>query len=280
MARYPVSDEVGAALGAFVAGGAGPRHSALTRLFARTGYHAAAPYNPYGAAAPQMNKEDRIRLTVSAAAREPARSRELIEGLLAEYRVCRFFDAGTDPVSDAARRRNVQVARQAFARIDWELTETGELRPAGVGAVSAVEGRPAIEEQLGRLRRATDDPPLLLGTAKEMLESTAKYVLEEFSVPYTAKTSFEELWYHARERLGLLPQAIDPNQSGSTQVREILQSSWSIARMTNEMRNVEGTGHGRTLPTAMSADLAMLVVREACSIAQMVLSTLDRQLGR
>ncbi len=77
-----------------------------------------------------------------------------------------------------------------------------------------------------------------------------------------AKTSFEELWFHARDRLGLLPQGIDLNQSGSTQVREILQSSWSIARMANEVRNVEGTGHGRTLPTAMSADLAMLVVRE------------------
>ena len=279
MVRYPVSDEVAAALGAFVTGGAGPRHSTLTRLFGRSGYHAAAPYNP-NSAAPQMNKEDRVRVTVSAAVREPARSRELVEGLLAEYRVCRFFEAGTDPVGEATRRRNVQAARQAFARIDWELTETGELRPAGVGAVSALEGRPAIEEQLGRLRRATDDPALLLGTAKEMLESTAKYVLEEFSVPYTGKTSSEELWFHARDRLGLLPQAIDLNQSGSTQVREILQSSWSIARMANEVRNVEGTGHGRTLPTAMSADLAMLVVREACSIAQMVLSTLDQRLGR
>lgn len=279
MARYPVSDEVAAALGAFVAGGIGPKHSTLSRLFVRTGYQAAAPYNP-NSPAPQMNKEDRVRVTVSAAVREPARSQELIEGLLAEYRVYRFFEADTDPVTDAARRRNVQTARQAFARIDWELTGTGELRPAGVGAVSALEGRPAIEEQLNRLRRAADDPPLLLGTAKEMLESTAKYVLEEFAVPYTARTSFDELWFHARERLRLLPQAIEPQQSGSTQVREILQASWAIARMTNEVRNMEGTGHGRTLPTAMSADLAMLVVREACSVAQMVLSTLDRQLGR
>ena len=47
----------------------------------------------------------------------------------------------------------------------------------------AVEGRPAIEDQLKRLRRATEDPALMIGTSKEMLESTAKYVLEAFSVP-------------------------------------------------------------------------------------------------
>jgi len=50
--------------------------------------------------------------------------------------------------------------------------------------------------------------------------------------------------------------------------------------MTNDLRNFEGTGHGRTLPTAVTAELALLVVREACSIAQMVLASLDRHLGR
>jgi hypothetical protein len=50
--------------------------------------------------------------------------------------------------------------------------------------------------------------------------------------------------------------------------------------MTNQVRNVEGTGHGRTLPTAMTPEMALLVVREACSVAQMVLATLDRSLAR
>jgi hypothetical protein len=154
------------------------------------------------------------------------------------------------------------------------------LRPAGIGAISALEGRPAIEDQLARLRRASDDPALLLGTAKEMLESTAKYVLEAFSVPYSSSTDFEQLWFHARDRLGLHPKDVDANRPGGSQVREILQSTWSIARMANELRNMEGTGHGRTLPVAMTPEMALLVVREACSVAQMTLSTLDRHLGR
>ena len=196
--QKPVSDEVAAALGAFVAGGVGPRHSALTRLFTRTGYGSVAPYSPNGPL-PQLNKEDRVRATISAAVRESHRSRELIEGLLAEYRASSFFEPDSDPDKERRRQQNVRSARGAFARIDWELTEAGELRPAGVATVASVQGRPAIEDQLARLRRATDDPALLLGTAKEMLESTAKYVLEGFSVPYTARTDFDELWFHAHD---------------------------------------------------------------------------------
>ena len=279
MAQHPVSDEVAATLGAFVAGGAGPRHTVLTRVFTRTGYASAAPYNSRSAQQ-QMNKEDRVRSAVSAAVREPLQARELIDGLLAEYRASRFFTPLEDSRTEHERKLKVEAARSAFARIDWELTESGELRPAGIGAVIAVEGRPAIEEQLDRLRRSSEDPALMLGTAKEMLESTAKYVLEAFSVPYSPTMDFDQLWFHTRDRLRLHPKDVDLEAPGGEQVREILQASWSIARMTNVLRNLEGTGHGRTLPTGVSAEIAHLIVREACSVAQLILATLDRRLGR
>ena len=279
MSRHPVSDEVAATLGAFVTGGDGPRHSVLTRVFARSGYADAAPYDSRSTVQ-QMNKEDRVRSAVSVAVREPARGRELVEGLLAEYRAFGFFTAEGDPKAEHARKLSVSATRSAFARIGWELTESGEIRPAGVGAVIAVEGRPAIEDQLERLRRSAEDPALMLGTAKEMLESTAKYVLEAFSVPYSAAMDFDMLWFHTRDRLGLHPKDVDVGAPGGEEVREILQASWSIARMTNVLRNREGTGHGRTLPTGVSVEVAHLIVREACSVVQLVLATLDRHLGR
>ncbi len=60
----------------------------------------------------------------------------------------------------------------------------------------------------------------------------------------------------------------------------ILQSSWTIAEQLNELRNLQGAGHGRTLPTGVSVELALLVVREACSVSEFMLITLDRVLGR
>lgn len=64
------------------------------------------------------------------------------------------------------------------------------------------------------------------------------------------------------------------------QVREVLQASWTIARASNEIRNQEGTGHGRTLPTGVTPEMALLIVRESCSVEQLVLASLDRHLGR
>lgn len=59
-----------------------------------------------------------------------------------------------------------------------------------------------------------------------------------------------------------------------------LQASWNIAEQVNVLRGLQGAGHGRTLPTGVSADLALLVVREACSVAEFMLTTLERQYGR
>ncbi len=281
MSRHPTSAEVAAALGAFVGGGDGPKHTELTRAFSRAGYGGVCPYDSLSKDfQAKPNKETRVRDTVEAAVCDPHRARELIDSLLTEYRAFGFFTAGSDPARETNRHANVRALQKAFARIDWELDDEGDLRPAGVGAVGSVEGRPAIDDQLERLRRAADDPALLLGTAKEMLESTAKYVLEVFKVPYGPRISFDELWHHARDRLRLLPQHVDTSQPGGTQVQAMLGASWTIAKTANELRNLEGTGHGRTLPTGVTPEMALLVVREACSVTELLLSTLDRMMGR
>jgi hypothetical protein len=74
----------------------------------------------------------------------------------------------------------------------------------------------ALDEQLTRLRRASDDPALLIGTAKEMLESVAKFVLEENGFPIDARMDFNGLWQLARERLGVLPQQVDQSIPGTS----------------------------------------------------------------
>lgn len=87
MSKHPASDEVAAALGAFVGGGDGPTHTALTRAFSRAGYGSVRPYDASShdfRAKP--NKENRIRDTVEAAVRDPHHARELIESLLVEFR--------------------------------------------------------------------------------------------------------------------------------------------------------------------------------------------------
>ncbi|WP_460682723.1 abortive infection family protein [Nesterenkonia populi] len=37
-------------------------------------------------------------------------------------------------------------------------------------------------------------------------------------------------------------------------------SIWTIAEQVNELRNLQGTGHGRTMHMGVSEDLALLVI--------------------
>jgi len=80
-----------------------------------------------------------------------------------------------------------------------------------------------------------------------------------------------------RDRLGSLPEQVAGDGDVSKAIKAILGSAWKIAKQVNVLRNLQGTGHGRTLPSGVTAEQALLVVREACSVAEFTLATLDRQ---
>jgi len=266
----PVSDEVAGALGAFFFAGGGPSHGKLGSTFASSGYGDSDPYD-----GSQPNKETRVLLVVRAAVRRPVRARELVDGILTQLRLGGCFDPG----SGSYDKSKVVTAQRAFHRLGWLLADDGYLTPAGLGDLTT-GGRKALDDHLDRLRRASDDPALLLGTAKDLLESVAKFVLEELELPYSERADFAELWFHARDRLGIHPRSIAATNPASKQIAAVLQAAWSIAEAVNQIRNQQGTGHGRTLPTGMTVEMALLMVREAASVAEFVLTTLDRTLGR
>jgi Abortive infection C-terminus len=150
-----------------------------------------------------------------------------------------------------------------------ELTDDGLLTPIGTIDLST-GGRDTLDEQITRLRRGTDDPGALLGSAKDLLESTAKFVLEGVGMPADNKAKFDAIWHIARDRLNVLPQQVDTTLPGAAEIRTILQSSWRIAEQVNGLRSLQGAGHGRTLPTGVTPGMALLVVREACSVAEFI----------
>lgn len=272
--NVPASQDIAAALASYFHGGSGPSHSKLTTAFLGAGLGDVAPA-PDGNGTTGPNKEQRVQRTVQAATRRPDSARRLVEGLLSALRVYGYFDP-QHPNHDAERAR---ILTRALMRQGWSLTGDGEL--SQVGRIDlATGGRAALDEQLGRLRQNVEDAGALLGTAKDLLESVAKFILEELSVPVNPKMSFDELWHHARDRLGIMPNQVAQDVPGSAAIREILDCAWRIARQVNALRGLQGAGHGRTLPTGVTPEQAILVVREACSIAEFALAALDRQLGR
>ncbi|MDE9364741.1 abortive infection family protein [Luteipulveratus sp. YIM 133132] len=267
-AAVPLTSDIIAALAMFFHGGLGPSHTVVSRVITGTGY---GDDYMYDRDVQGPNKEQRVLKALGTARREPARARDLVDELLSALRV-----AGM--VGGEASGENVDRLRRALASAGWYLTDDGHLQPFGEVDLDT-GGRPALEEQVERLRRSATDPALLIGTAKELLESVSKFVLEELGMPVNDKMDYNQLWHLARERLNVLPQQVDPNLPGVDAIRAIHQSTWNIADQANKLRNLQGTGHGRTLPTGVSEDLAMLVVREAATVAEYMLARLDREKG-
>jgi Abortive infection C-terminus len=133
----------------------------------------------------------------------------------------------------------------------------------------------AIREQLGRLQRiAESDPPLAIGTAKELVESTAKTVLQERGLPVNGKDDLPMLVKKSQEALGLhAATAQGPDGAGS--VKRILGGLTSIAVGLGELRNRYGTGHG---PSGKRVGLrprhARLAVNAAVTWCSVMLDTL------
>ena len=104
---------------------------------------------------------------------------------------------------------------------------------------------PALRLEIDRLTRAADeDPSLAVGTAKEMVETICKTILEDRGVPYGSE-DLPQLVRASAKELSLMPDSIPDHAKGSEVIRRMLSSLNQISQGIAELRNLYGTGHGR-----------------------------------
>src|SRR6266699_4267340 len=159
--------------------------------------------------------------------------------------------------------------------------ETGHITPIGPRfapkSLKNVTDASAIRQQLSRIQRAIlDDPALAVGSAKELIESTAKVVLKERGLAVDEKADLPALVRDAQQALGLHPSTATPGPDGSEAVKKILGSVSGIAIGLAELRNRGyGTGHGPArAPVGLGARHAHLAVNAAFTWCQLMLDTL------
>lgn len=145
----------------------------------------------------------------------------------------------------------------------WELTEAEIIsgRPCYAaqrlrsGAVSAVIRARAVADALDadwmrreiqRIEKAVDtDPSLAVGTAKELVETCCKTILNQKKVEFTKNTDLPKLVKLVATELKLVPEGISEATRGADVIRSILRSLTTITQGLAELRGLYGTGHGR-----------------------------------
>lgn len=169
---------------------------------------------------------------------------------------------------------------RAMERDGFEVSDDGHINrlsdPSWLDhhALVALRDPAAIEEQLNRIRLGLhDDPALAVGSAHDLIESTAKTVLAERGLTW-GKQDLPGLVSMAQTALGLHPAAAGSGPDAAVGVRTALGGATAIARGVAELRNQYGTGHGSHQRSPLRARHARLAVHAAMTWCLLMLDTL------
>ncbi|WP_240519574.1 abortive infection family protein [Amycolatopsis antarctica] len=164
--------------------------------------------------------------------------------------------------------------RRLLERDGYKLTDDGTITGGPVAVVadqllSNLTDPAVIQDHLNRIVHAIehDDPALAIGSAKELVESTAKVVLHEVGQAFSNKDDLPELVRRSQVALAVHPSNATVGPDGSDAVKKILGATVVVTSGVAELRNAGfGTGHG---PGAARSGLGPRHARLAVNAARL-----------
>ena len=164
-------------------------------------------------------------------------------------------------VLDSAKKLNpdsystfvIQLERDGF-KIDHHriLFQSGRTALSHVGQLAERIDATYIRTQIIRIEESIeDDPALAIGSAKELVETTCKTILNETGANFDSAWDVPKLVKETLKQLKLAPEDVrsptSENENAKKAVeamRQMLQNLGAIAGRLAELRNAVGTGHG------------------------------------
>jgi len=134
-----------------------------------------------------------------------------------------------------------------------------------------------ISTQIARMDAAvSDDPELAIGTAKELVETCCRTILEERGkkMPENSKITVTDLVKATREALQLTPDNIPGEAKAADTIKRLLSNLATVAQGIAELRNPYGTGHGKSAGSkGLQPRHAKLAVGAATTLAVFLVET-------
>lgn len=123
--------------------------------------------------------------------------------------------------------------------------------------------------QITRMEGAIEnDPGLAIGTAKELVETVCRTILEERRIEIPVNEDLPKLVKTTAKELKLTPEDIPDEAKASESIKRLLSNLASITNGIAELRNSYGTGHGKGAKSkGLSPRHAKLAVGAASTLA-------------
>lgn len=213
------------------------------------------------------------------------RGRELIERYYATVdwssgddvdRVLRVFDQIYQRITDGPYRAETLLLLKddGLDVIDGRIVRAAP-PVISAGALAELLDPEVIERHLVRIAASVDaDPEQAIGAAKELIESTTKLVLRTLGESFDERSDVPGLVKQAQKALLLHPDDVAGTQGGAETIKRVLGNLSQVAVGVAELRNLYGTGHGRSQPSGLKPRHAHLAVGCATVYCRLLLDTM------
>jgi hypothetical protein len=119
-----------------------------------------------------------------------------------------------------------------------------------------------------------NDPTLAIGTAKELVETCCKTILEARDIVFTQSADLPELIKLTVKTLELAPANIPESSKAANTIKRLLSNLATITNGIAELRNQYGTGHGKAAGSkGLGSRHAKLAVGAASTLAVFLAET-------
>ena len=238
----PLNEGIAIALGNMVDDASGtlryPSHSDLDGLTKRAELWLADPKSQNQVVGKRKRIQAVLRYAIDNA---PERGRRLVYLLLASVRANGGFRV--DSTNFVGREVIVNLA-QLFRTEGYVLSTDGEIYPLVLDGLPDKDVTEVLRSYVRRAQRGAEDAGLLLGTAKDLMESVARHVLFIKTGQTQFRQDFPTLLGQAFIQLDMkTPQ--HKKVPSEPVMADYERSLYDMAIALNRIRNKEGTGHGR-----------------------------------
>ena len=118
------------------------------------------------------------------------------------------------------------------------------------------------------------DPALAIGTAKELVETVCKTILEERGKTIEGSPDIPSLTKALLKELKLVPDGIHEAAKGADLIKAVLRSLGTLGNDLGQLRGLYGTGHGKTAKTqGLKPRHARLAVGAAATLVTFLFET-------
>ena len=176
---------------------------------------------------------------------------------------------------------HVQEMLRYLERDGYVLEGNNLVAKGGVAGLTpeviASLGSRHLAEHVQRIERSlADDPAQAIGSAKELLESTLKTILEGLDIEYGKSDEIPQLLKAVQTALELAPTDIHAQKKGADVIKRTLSNLGSVAIGIAELRNLYGTGHGKgSNHKGLTVRHARLAVSASAALCMFLLETYE-----